>query len=114
MAEQLGLQQRVLNRAAVDRDERIAGAFAVPMDGTSHQLFSGAAFPHDQYRSRRIGGMCDLFVDLQHRRGPSDEAADRTWRHVRDGLSAARTLTERSVDDAFDLGDDERLADVVE
>src|SRR5215468_8992440 len=103
MAKQLGLQQRVLNRAAVDRHERIAGAFAVAVDGTSHQLLAGAALPYDQHRSRRIGGMRDLFVDLQHRRGSSDQTADRTWRYLRGGLSGARALTERAVDDAFDL-----------
>jgi hypothetical protein len=56
----------------------------------------------------------DLLVHLQHRRRPSDQAADLARGHLRDPLAAVGPLLERAIDDPFDVGDVERLADVVE
>ena len=42
VAEQLGLEQRLRDRAAVDRDEALRAARAVVMNGPRHDLFAGA------------------------------------------------------------------------
>ena len=42
VAEQLGLEERLGDRAAVERDERLAPAVAQAMHGLRHELFSGS------------------------------------------------------------------------
>ena len=46
VAEELALEQRLGDRGAVDRDERLVGALAVLVEGAGDQLLAGA-------RSRR-------------------------------------------------------------
>ena len=53
VAEQLGLDQLLGDRGAVDLDERLARARAVPMDGARDQLLAGSRFPGDEHRGRR-------------------------------------------------------------
>jgi len=47
VAEKLALEQRVGDRGAVDLDERLAGAQALPVDLAGDQLFSGAVLTQD-------------------------------------------------------------------
>ena len=114
MPEQLRLEQRVRNRAAVDGHERFARACAVVVNRARHQFLAHAAFADDEHWRRRIGRMRDLLVHLEHRRRPSDQTADLARGHLRGTLAAVRALLERAIDDPLDVGDVERLADVVE
>ncbi|SVJ77443.1 Uncharacterized protein conserved in bacteria [Klebsiella pneumoniae] len=57
VAEQLGLDQVLGNRPAVDRDERPVRAPRLPVQGTRDQFLAGAALAPDQYR--RVG-RCQL------------------------------------------------------
>src|SRR3546814_18051174 len=50
VAEQLGLDQVLGNRPAVDRDERLVHAPRLPVQGTRDQFLAGAALGPDQYR----------------------------------------------------------------
>src|SRR2546425_9167456 len=50
VAEQLGLDQRLGNRTAVERDEGILSAIAHLMDGAGHQLLTGARLALDEHR----------------------------------------------------------------
>ena len=48
MAEQLALQERLGQRAAIHRDEGTLGALAVVVNGAGHQLFARAALALDE------------------------------------------------------------------
>ena len=58
--------------------------------------------------------MSDLLVDLEHRGSTADELSDRPGGRLRRRLERASTLRKGAIDDPFDIGDHERLADVVE
>ena len=64
VAEQLRLEQRLGQRAAVDLDERPARAARARVDRARHQLLAGARLAVDI--DRRVGGR-DLFDGLEHR-----------------------------------------------
>ena len=53
VAEQLGLDQRLGERGAVDRHERLRGARAALVEQPRHQLLARAALARDQRRRRR-------------------------------------------------------------
>jgi len=55
-----------------------------------------------------------LLVHLEHRRCASNEPAWLRRRDARRPLAPVSALLQRPDDDAFDVGDVERLADVVE
>ncbi|MDT4834630.1 hypothetical protein FQZ97_682740 [compost metagenome] len=50
IAEQLGLDQRLGNRCAVDRNEGLTGTVRVTMDRLREQVFAGAGFAQDHDR----------------------------------------------------------------
>jgi hypothetical protein len=50
MTEQLAFEERVGDRAAVDRDERAAAALAQVMDRARDQFFAGPGLAMDQHR----------------------------------------------------------------
>ena len=52
VAEQLALEQRLRNAAAVDGHERLAGALPLVVDAARDQLFAGAAFAQDEHGGR--------------------------------------------------------------
>ena len=56
VAEQDAFDQVFGDGAAVDRDERLAGAVAFALDGARDQLLADAAFAFDQDRNVRGGG----------------------------------------------------------
>jgi hypothetical protein len=70
-AEELGLQQLLRNRAAVDCFERPRLPAAVVMNGASQQLFGGTGFAGDQHRGIMRG---DTRSHLEHRRSGFDQA----------------------------------------
>ena len=72
VAEQLGLEQVLGNRRAVDRDKRAVGARAERVQRPREQLLSGPAFPFDQTPScrwmRRAGASAIPASDADPRR----------------------------------------------
>ena len=100
-AEQLRLEQRIGDRAAVDGDERLARAGAVAVDRPGDQLLPDAAFADNQHRRGGVGRVRDLLVDLAAS-APSGRSGCRAGST---GISAAappcaRRLLERAIDDA--------------
>ena len=83
MSEELGLQQRVGDRSAIDVDKRFPGAFAVAVNCPRDELLSRATFADDEHRGDRARLHArDLLVHLQHRRRAADQAADGTCRRL--------------------------------
>ena len=66
VAEQLRLDQRVGDRAAVHGDERLLAPAAQMMDRPGHELLARAGFALDEDRERRVGHLFDLLDDLLH------------------------------------------------
>ena len=66
VAEQLGLEQRLRNRAAVDRDEAVGAPRAVVMDGARGQLLAGAGLAGDQHRARRRRDGLEQLEQIAH------------------------------------------------
>ena len=73
VAEQLGFEQRVGNRRAVDRDKRPVGARAERVQAAREQLLAGAALAFEQHR--RVGGRgaVQLLQHLAERRVLADD-----------------------------------------
>src|SRR5690606_30276866 len=84
MAEQLALEQRLGDRAAVNGDERPVGARARFVHRASDELFTRAALARDQHRARRI---CDAVDDLVN--------LEQLVRLPNDSLHTLRTRTNR-------------------
>ena len=63
VAEELGFEQLLGNRAAVHRDEHALGAAAVVVDRARDQLLAGAALARDQHRAVGVGHLVD---DVEH------------------------------------------------
>ena len=76
-AEQLRLEQRVRDRRAVDRDERLARARAQRVNRARQDFLARAAFALQQ--RRRVGRrhLLDRPADLQHRVARRDDAVER-------------------------------------
>ena len=68
VAEQLALEQVLGDRAAVDRDERLAGARRAVVDLARDQLLAGAGLAGDQHRDVGRRDLLDLAEHLLHRR----------------------------------------------
>ena len=73
MAEQFGLQQLLRQRAAVDGDERLAGARAGRVDRLRHHLFTGAALAVDQDADVGLRHHFHLLQQAQHQRAAGDD-----------------------------------------
>ena len=78
VAEQLRLDQRVRDRAAVDGYERLLAAGAQVMDGTGHELLAGAGLALDEDSERRVGDLLDLLDHFLHLPAGPDQPAQRT------------------------------------
>ena len=123
MAEELGLQQRLGEGGAVDRDEGLAPPRAAVVQRARHQLLAGAALAGDQHGRVALGDGLDPVGQAQHRRAASDDGARPRSRSVRLALRqlGARLLQlplERPLGgDPLQLEDDlvevERLGEVV-
>ena len=73
VTEQLGLQQRFRNRAAVERDEPLRAARAVVMDRARDDFLAGAGLAgHEDGARRRRHGLQQL-KQVAHRRAAADE-----------------------------------------
>jgi hypothetical protein len=80
VTEQLGLDQRGRNRAAIDDHEGRFGARRCTVDGLRHQLLAGAAFAVDQRRCVDLGHALDLAQQPRDGGGLTDDAlAASSW-----------------------------------
>ena len=68
VAEEFRFEQILGNRCRVDRDERLVGARAVPVQGTRHELLAGTRFAGDQHGRVRKRQAPDGAEDFLHRR----------------------------------------------
>src|SRR6185295_16294178 len=64
VAEQLGLEQRLGDRAAVDRDERAVAPTRPAVHGTRDELLAGAALAFDQHGGVRLRDTLGHHEDL--------------------------------------------------
>ena len=74
MAEQLGLEQRLGNRRAVDLDERHVALRAARVDGARHQLLAGAGLAGDEHRALRLGDQLGARDHVENRAAAADDA----------------------------------------
>src|SRR4029453_14031046 len=74
VAEQLAFEQGFRNGAAVDRDEALIAPCAGVMNCPRGQLLAGSCFPCDEHGTRRRGDGSQKLEQLEHRRGPSNNA----------------------------------------
>src|SRR6478672_2784842 len=77
VAKELRLEQRLGNRAAIDRYEGARRPAAVLMDGARDELLARSAVARDEHGCSTVGGVRDLLVDREHRRGAADQPG---WR----------------------------------
>ena len=73
MAEELGLEQALGDRAAVHGDERLLATRAGAVDGACQQLLTGAALAEDADARVRGGNAARLRQQIFHRRGAGDD-----------------------------------------
>ena len=73
MAEELTLDEGLRDGAAVDRDERPAGACASSMKLARDELFAGAGLAFDQDGDRAVGHAADFLVNLLHQPAIADD-----------------------------------------
>src|SRR5579883_533233 len=66
VAEQLGVEQRVRNRAAVHGHKGLAAAGTQIVNGAGKQLFAGAGFPLDEHGAGGLGNGRQNFEQLPH------------------------------------------------
>ena len=76
MPEQLALDQGRGDGAAVERDERLAGAAGEAVDRARGDLLAAAGGPGDQHGRVGAGDAADDVEDLGHRLGAPDEVAE--------------------------------------
>ena len=76
VAEQLGIEQRLGNRADVERDEPLAMPRAGLMDRARHHLLAGAGLARDQNRGGRRRHGFDQLKERAHRRALADHRAE--------------------------------------
>ena len=96
VAEELRLEQRLGDRAAVDRHERPRRAPAVRVDRPRDELLAGAALADDEHGRRRRRRVRDLLVDRQHAGRAADEAGRRHVERAAGGARARRSESARS------------------
>ena len=73
VAEQLALDEVLGQGAAVDRDERVAGAVALVVEVPGDQLLAGAGLAQDHHAGVGRGDRVDQAADRLHRRGLADQ-----------------------------------------
>src|ERR1051325_8072346 len=67
MTKQFTLEQALRQRRAVDRDERLARARTVEMDGARSEFLAGTAFPQQQHGGRTRRDSREQRINLPHR-----------------------------------------------
>ena len=116
VAEQLGLEDRLGDRGAVDRDERALRARAVVVERAREQLLAGAALAEQQHgRLARRGLHHDVHRAAPRERRADDRAAALLGELRLEAavLDEQRLLLERVAHDPDDVRALERLGDEV-
>ena len=114
--EELGLEQRLRHRPAVDSDE-LAAPPRVVVDRPGDQLFPGARLAGDQHRRRRAGDALHDAEDLLHLRALADDVGESVA--LLEGAAEVEVLVlellplDGLADDDLELVDVERFGDVV-
>ena len=112
VAEELGLEQILRDRRGVDRDERLGGARAVPMQCARDQFLAGARFAGDEHRGVGLRQPADRTKNFLHRRGlPQHLGVGRAASAARQRVGVSRA---RPADQRQRLVDIERLGQVLE
>ena len=117
VAEQLRFEQRLGQRAAVERDERPIAPQRIEVDGARHPFLAGARFAGDEHGAVGARDLLDQLEDGEHLVAAADDvgelmgAAERPLQqHV---LLPELALLERVAHLHLQLVDVERLAEVV-
>ena len=63
VTEELGFDERVRDRSAVQGHEQLAAPATQPVNGPGHHLLSGTGLALDKDRQRRVGHLTDLLND---------------------------------------------------
>ena len=74
VAEELGLDQGLWERGAVENHERAVLARREALERLGHQLLAGAAFAADEHRRLARGDLADLLVHRAHLAAVADES----------------------------------------
>jgi hypothetical protein len=88
VAEQLGLQQMMRNRAAVDRDERPLAAHRALVDRERGQLLAGARLAGDEHARVRLRDLANRAEQLLHRLAVADHPVLADRRRIRGAVDA--------------------------
>ena len=118
MAEELGLDEVLGDRGAVDGEERALGAQGVLVDATGDEFLARAAFAGDEHGGVARGDLADGLQDFLHRFGTADDAflvVGRIHEHARRARRRREVATggEGLVDERDQLRLVERLHHVV-
>ena len=117
VAEQLGLEQRLGDRAAVDRHEPLRAARAVVVNGARDELLAGAGLAGDENRAAGLRHGLEQLEQLPHHLALADDALEAVpllELLAQVGvLGAQPALLERRVDDVQQFVELERLLDEV-
>ena len=117
VTEELRLEQRLGDGAAVDRHEPLRAPRAVVMNGVRDELLAGAGFAGDEDRAARLRHRLEQREQLLHRGALADDALELVPLFellAQVGvLGAQPALLERGVDDVQQLVELERLLDEV-
>ena len=76
VAEQLRLEQRFRDRAAVERHEPVGAPRAVVMDRARGEFLAGAGLARDEHGARRRGDGLQQLEQIAHHAAPADETVD--------------------------------------
>ena len=118
VAEELGLEQRLGDRRAVDLDQRLLGAGAVLVQQVGDQLLAGAALAGDQHGAARRRDLAHDLEDPRERRAAADDLGRLAQRleAVLEGqvLEPQRLDLERARDELDDLLHAHGLGEVVD
>ena len=76
VAEQLGLEECLRNRAAVERDKTVRSPGAVVVNGARDDLLAGSGFSGDQNRAVRSRHGLEQMKQLLHRPAAPQDAAE--------------------------------------
>ncbi len=112
MAEQFGFQQVLGDGRRVERHERLAGARAVLVQGTRHQLLAGTGFAGDEHRDIGLRQAADGAEHVLHRRCLAEDFGSLGCTLLDIGF--AQALVERAANQFDRLVDVEGLGQVFE
>ncbi len=73
VAEELGFEERLRNRRAVDRHKGLIAAPSLLMDRTCNNLLARSALSADQYIGLAVGNLSDQLGDSPNRGAVSDD-----------------------------------------